>query len=102
MTEDEKTENASTPGFKDRKGWLIAFGIIQILMGSFFLLVIPLVLVGMFASSMSGRANAMPVNSHMIALAVFFYLLLAAWFISMGIGSIKARRWARALVLISS
>ena len=33
---------------------------------------------------------------------ILFYVLAAVWFIWMGIGSIKARRWARALILISS
>ncbi|MFC1614745.1 hypothetical protein ACFL5K_05555, partial [Gemmatimonadota bacterium] len=31
-----------------------------------------------------------------------FYILLAVWLIWMGIGSIKARRWARALILVFS
>jgi hypothetical protein len=34
--------------------------------------------------------------------AFLLYVLLAVWNICMGIGSIKARRWARALVLVSS
>jgi hypothetical protein len=34
--------------------------------------------------------------------AVLFYLVAAVWFIWMGIGSIKARRWARALILVTS
>lgn len=33
---------------------------------------------------------------------LLFYVLAAVWFISMGIGSVKARRWARALILVSS
>ncbi len=99
MTEDEKTENASTPGFKDRKGWLIAFGIIQILFSSFCLLAVFGVMVSSFVA---GKSNAMPITPQIMAQAIILYLLLAAWFISMGIGSIKARRWARALVLISS
>jgi len=33
---------------------------------------------------------------------VMVYVLLAVWFLWMGIGSIKARRWARALILVSS
>ncbi len=99
MTEDEKTENASAPGFKDRKGWLIAFGIIQILMGLFCLLAVFGVMV---ASLVTSKSNAMPMPPQLITQAIILYLLMAIWFISMGIGSINARRWARALVLISS
>jgi hypothetical protein len=38
----------------------------------------------------------------MIVAGVLLYILLAVWFISMGIGSIRARRWARALILVTS
>lgn len=33
---------------------------------------------------------------------VAFYGLAGAWFLIMGIGSIQARRWARALILVSA
>ena len=33
---------------------------------------------------------------------ILVYVVAAVWFIWMGIGSVKARRWARALVLVSS
>jgi hypothetical protein len=38
----------------------------------------------------------------MMVPSVLFYVVLAIWFIWMGVGSIKARRWARALILVSS
>ena len=34
--------------------------------------------------------------------ACLLYTMVAVWFISMGVGSLKARRWARALILVSS
>ncbi|MBU0533400.1 MAG: hypothetical protein KJ887_01185 [Candidatus Omnitrophica bacterium] len=102
MIEDKNQEVVAPPIFKDRKGGLIAFGIIQIILGSFFILVIPLMLIGMSASSAGGQSNAMPMPPQLMAQVIIFYLLMAIWFISMGIGSINARRWARALILISS
>jgi len=35
-------------------------------------------------------------------ISILFYALLAVLFVWLGIGSIMARRWARALVLVSS
>ncbi|MDD5454158.1 MAG: hypothetical protein PHW62_01480 [Candidatus Ratteibacteria bacterium] len=102
MIEDKKQENVSIPYFQDRKGGLIAFGVLQIILGSFCFLMVPLMLIGMLALSVSGRPDAVPVNPQVMVQGVFFYLLLAVWFVWMGIGSIKARRWARALVLVSS
>jgi uncharacterized membrane protein len=60
-------------------------------------------LVAMVAISQNAadvRFAAMNVKSSIFGL--FFYAALAAWFITMGIGSMLARRWARALVLVSS
>ena len=49
------------------------------------------------------REDATEVASvRMMIPGILFYTLLAVWFIWVGIGSIKARRWARALILISS
>jgi hypothetical protein len=41
-------------------------------------------------------------NTGMMIAGILFYVLAAAWFISMGVGSMLARRWARALILVSS
>jgi hypothetical protein len=48
------------------------------------------------------KTTATPVNTRFIAYLGLFLAVPAVWLISMGIGSIKARRWARALLLISS
>jgi hypothetical protein len=99
---EKDKEATETSSFKDRKGGLVAFGIVQIFMGVLCLLMIPLMIFGMIASTMVGQTNVVPVSMQMLAQSVFFYLLIAVWFIWMGIGSIKTRRWARALVLVSS
>lgn len=88
--------------FKDKKTGLIAFGVIQIIFGGFCALAIPLMILGMLASTALGKSSAAPISVRMMVPSVLFYVVLAVWFIWMGVGSIKARRWARALLLVSS
>ena len=95
-------ENTQTSGFKDRKTGLVVFGILQILLGSLCALMVPLMILGIVISLLADDASAPPTNPMMLILPALFYTLPAVWFISMGIGSLKARRWARALILTSS
>ena len=99
MTDHEQTVQGSA--FNDRKTGLVAFGILQIIFGGICALTVPLMIVGMIASTVLEDSSA-PMSVSRAIPAVLFYVLLAVWFICMGIGSIKARRWARALVLVSS
>jgi hypothetical protein len=88
--------------FKDRKTGLVIFGIFHIIIGFFCALGIPLMIFGMMAASTLDKSTSPPVGGGQMILVVFLYLLLAVWFIWMGIGSISARKWARALILITS
>jgi hypothetical protein len=100
------TNEVSTGGsvvFKDRNAGLIAFGVLEILAGAFCALMAPLMLVGMLLpAALLEEGSAPPVDIGMMLPGLLFYVLLAVWFIWMGIGSLKARRWARALLLVSS
>ena len=100
MTDYEETLQSSD--FKDRKTGLVVFGILQIIFGGFCALMVPLMIFGMIASTVLDNSAAAPMSPTMMIPALLLYVLLAVWFICMGIGSIKARRWARALVLVSS
>jgi MFS family permease len=95
-------ETAQSPDFKDRKTGLIVFGVLQIIFGGFCALMIPFMIIGMIASAFLDESSATAMSPTMMIPAVLLYVLLAAWCICMGIGSIKARRWARALVLVTS
>jgi len=88
--------------FKDKKTGLIAFGIIQIIFGGFCALMTPFMILGMLVSTISAKSPAPPMSARMMVPAALLYALLAVWFIWMGIGSIKTRRWARAIILVSS
>lgn len=82
---------------KDRSAGLMVFGILTILLGGLCGLFVPLMLLGQLASA---NATQTPVSA--ILPAVLMYGGMAVALIWLGIGSIKARRWARALLLIFS
>ncbi len=100
MTDYEETLESSD--FKDRKAGLVVFGILQIIFGGFCALMVPLMIFGMIVSTVLDNSAAAPMSLNMMIAGVLLYVLAAVWFICMGIGSVKARRWARALVLVTS
>jgi hypothetical protein len=85
--------------YKDRSAGLIIFGILTILLGCLAGLFVPLMLIGQAASAKATGAAA-PFSA--ILPAVLIYGVLAVALVWLGIGSIMARRWARALLLIFS
>jgi hypothetical protein len=85
--------------YQDRKTGLIVFGVLLVLMGGFTALSVPLILLAQFASA---KTTTVPANPQAIIPAALFCSLVAIGFIWLGIGSILARRWARALILILS
>lgn len=98
----EHEETVRSLDFKDKKIRLVVFGILQIIFGSVCALMVPLMIFGMIALAVAGEDAAEGVGLRMMIPGILFYTLLAVWFIWVGIGSVKARRWARALILISS
>jgi len=83
--------------FKDRHGGLIGFGILVILIGCVCALFVPLMIL---AQTMSARTTGSVHPMPSMVPVVMVYAVLAVVFISLGIGSTMARRWARALLLI--
>ncbi len=98
----EYKETVQDTDFKDRKTRLVVFGILQIIFGSICALIVPFMILAIIMSAVAGKGAAERVSFRMMVPGVLFYLLLAVWFIWMGIGSVNTRRWARALILISS
>ena len=88
----------ATP-FKDRSVGLIIFGVLTILLGCLALLAVFLMLLG---QAMSARTTTVPTNFAAILPGIAMYGVLAVVLVWLGIGSMMARRWARALLLIFS
>jgi hypothetical protein len=84
--------------FRDKKGMLVFLGILQLLLGALCTLIVILVITGIIINVV--RDSNFQVKSAIPAIAM--YICAAIWFVWMGIGSIMARRWARALILIVS
>jgi hypothetical protein len=97
--ESSQLSTAAAPTYTDRGPLLIVFGVVQIILGALCLLFIPFMLLGPVIAARTGTPHA-PLAT--LALSVSMYFALAVMFICLGIGSIQARRWARALTLITS
>jgi hypothetical protein len=88
--------------YKSRRGWLIAFGVIEILIGCAFVLMIlfsAFAFLGPAAAKMPPNAFSPPV---LMALVGFQYGLMATVFFTGGIGSIRCKNWARIFMLVVS
>jgi hypothetical protein len=90
---------APLPDYKDRSTGLTVFGILTLLLGC----LAGLFTLLMFVQMLKVRpAGVPPVNPSGILMGLGIYGGLAVALIWLGIGSIMARRWARALLLIFS
>jgi len=89
------------PDYRDRSVGLAIFGVIEILIGLVCALLIPLIVVAAVATRQLGGPGASPdLRSTVPSLVV--YAVIAVAFVWLGVGSILARRWARALMLVLS
>lgn len=89
--------------FKDRKVWLFVFGICQCILGIMSGLAIPMMIFGIVIVAMNPEAvDGSKTSAMQLIPALLVYAGGAAWFITLGIGSIRCRRWARALTLVTS
>ena len=94
------TDTASSPAvppFKDTSTSLVVFGVLEIILGAVCALMVPLIVVGQM---MAPDAGALPMGQ--MAAGMGIYLLFGAFFVTIGYGSIRARRWARAIMLVIS
>jgi hypothetical protein len=84
--------------FKDRKTGLVVFGFFTALLGVFCALFVPLLFFGQAISAKGGA----PAQNVGIWPAALIYGVMAIVLVWLGIGSMMARRWAGALLLIFS
>jgi len=85
--------------FQNRKAGLVFFGVLTLLGGCLFALFVPLII---FAVKMAEHTANPPPRDINVSVIAVMYGSLAIAHIWLGIGSIKARRWARALLAICS
>ncbi len=90
-TSHQGREAVSTSEFTDHSLGLVIFGVIEILIGACCVLLVALILA---ATSLTGAAD---LRSTVPSAAL--YTVVAAIFIWLGVGSIRARRWACELTL---
>jgi hypothetical protein len=97
----EPVESTPPPvPYKDRSVGLTVFGILTILLGCLAGLFVLLML---FGQALSARTAApAPANFQTLLPVASIYGILAVVLVWLGIGSVMARRWARALLLIFS
>lgn len=84
--------------FRDRRAGLVAFGIVQIAVGLACIGLVLLVAAGQELAARAGMGN----SGTVLASALVVYGLAAVYFVSVGVGSIRARRWACALSTVVS
>jgi hypothetical protein len=91
------TETSETiPKFKDRTVGLVVFGAASVLIGLFCALIVPLIFLSTVLTETSGGAGV-DLRSAWSASAIYGFMAVA--FVWLGVGSIRARRWARELLL---
>ena len=87
------------PVYRDRKTGLLLFGVVQIILGLLAALMVPFVVLGAFMSRLTPGG---PMRPGQFVSGVATYALVAVAFLTLGIGSVQTKRWARALTLVSS
>lgn len=85
--------------FKNRKAGLVIFGLLTIIGGSVCAL---FALLAAVAPMLAAKAPNPPPTSPNVLPAVGMYCAMAIGFVWLGVGSIMARRWARALLAVIS
>lgn len=100
MIENEGIPPDAPPPFKNRRWGLILFGIVQIVIGLCVLGMAALQAVLLSVDLPDGPDPAP--SPAMLAVLIGVYVLFAAGWIVLGIGSILCRRWARAITLALS
>ncbi len=87
------------PAYTDRGTGLVIFGVVQIILGLLTALMVPFVLLGAFVGRLAQGGGMRPGQ---IISGAATYTLAAAALLTLGIGSVQMKRWARALTLVTS
>jgi hypothetical protein len=93
---DVSTPLPVQPAYKDRRTGLIVFGIFAVIIGAICALFVPLMI---FGQLINARKLGTDFDPSAALISSFVYGVMAVAMIWLGVGSILARRWARALLL---
>jgi len=92
--------DTAAPEHRDRTTGLVAFGILVVLTGVLCAAMIPLTLLVLALQETLGELGATPMSARTVIPGLTLYGALAVVLVWLGIGSIRARRWARPLLLV--
>jgi hypothetical protein len=90
---------SEAPAFRDRGTGLTIFGVVQIILGLLAALMVPLIALGAFMSRVAPDGG---MRAGQVISGVATYAFAAAALLTLGIGSVRMKRWARALTLVTS
>lgn len=91
------------PAYRDRGSGLVFFGVVQVILGLLSALMVPLMVLSMaIAVGRSHLPAGAGIRIMQFVSAASIYALIAALFVTLGIGSIQMKRWARALNVVFS
>lgn len=99
---DFPRESVPRQEFRDRRKGLTVFGVLCVAVGAFatcFAVLAPIVAV---VASVSPQTGVPAADVRGLVIATLFYMGLAALFVTLGIGSLRARRWVRPIMLVVS
>ena len=88
------------PAYADRSTGLVVFGVFQIILALISASMVPFAALGIFMSRLAPGGGGLHPGRFLSGISV--YAFGAAVLLSLGIGSIQAKRWARALTLVIS
>lgn len=90
---------SDVPTYRDRSTGLTIFGVVQIILGLLAALMVPLIAMGALMARLAPGGAMRPGQ---IISGVATYAFASAVFLTLGIGSARMKRWARALTLVTS
>lgn len=90
---------SDAPAYRDRGTGLVIFGVAQIILGLLAALMVPPIALSAFMSRVAPGGAMRPGQ---VVSGVVTYAFIAAALLALGIGSVRMKRWARALTLVTS
>jgi hypothetical protein len=88
--------------YQDRSIGLILVGILEIGLGLACLAMLGFMGIAALSIGRLPEGQAAGLNSRMMVANCAFYLLIAAFFFTVGVGTLRGRRWARTIMLVVS